>query len=166
MIFFLILILSSIEASEHKSHKFNETRIDLIQIENDKNIIDAVLEELKFVEPKVVQERKRIKTTIKRISSRKITSTTTVTTSISKTTTTTSSTTKEITSTSTTTTITSITKRRHRHHHTRKRKQTTTKTTTTQHVETAIQTEGFFDRLKKVFTNDDWNLFEKKKKNF
>jgi hypothetical protein len=153
MIFFLILILSSIEASEHKSHKFNDTRIDLIQIENDKNIIDAVLEELKFVEPKVVQEKKRIKTTIKRISSRKITTTTTVTTSTSTITTiTTSSTTKETTSTSTTT-ITSTTKRRHRHHHTRKHKQTTT--TTTQHVETAIQTEGFFDRLKKVFTNDD-----------
>ena len=163
LIFSNLLILSSIEANQYEIKKFNDTRIDLIQIKNDKNIIDAVLKELNFVEPafsetKQKKARRMLKTTKKRkIIVRTSTTTTTIST-ISTTRTSTTSLTltfKSSTSTIKTTNTkkatilrTKSTKRIHRR--TRKHKQTTTK-----YVESTIQTEGFFDRLKKVFKNDD-----------
>ena len=156
--FFLIILFfsykyPSIEAIRKTKHVLNKSKlldknneISLIQIENDRDIISSVLEELKLDETKSKRNMKKIF----EITSTKVTiiPTQATTTSTSSTTTASSTTTKL----ATTTTIRTSKRKKVYHTHkklrrtkTSKRIETTTRTTTT---------EGFFDRLKKVFLDN------------
>ena len=153
--FFLIILFfsykyPSIEAIRKTKHVLNKSKlldknneISLIQIENDRDIISSVIEELKLDETKSKRNMKKIF----EIKSAKVTIIPTQASTSS--TTTASSTTTKL---ATTTTIRTSKRKKVYHTHkklrrtkTSKRIETTTRTTTT---------EGFFDRLKKVFLDN------------
>ena len=164
--FFLIILFfsykyPSIEAIRKTKHVLNKSKlldknneISLIQIENDRDIISSVIEELKLDETKSKRNMKKIF----EITSTKVTiiPTQATTTSTSSTTTASSTTTKLATTKPTpqTTTTTIRTSKRKKVYHTHKKLR---RTKTSKRIETTTRTtttEGFFDRLKKVFLDN------------